>query len=344
ADRDAQPPLDAFVPLCVLSMNVGLLDRWYPFAVVRVPQVDTRRERAPLELLADGWDVLLLQEVWERRDVDLFVEQARARGYLHYAGSDEEHEAHGLLILVREALVDPAGPDERRETTYELQREIEEFPGPGFRRGFLSWRFRHAPTGVVIDLFDDHTTAFPELSAIRDAQARELGLAIREVPDDELVIAAGDFNAAPYYPHDEFGEVDGQRQRGWWRNTQSYALVLHYGELVDTFAAAGQARDVELLDDLPPFGPEYAREPIGDRSRCEALVRALTATDCNSLYFEQYAATEYPARLDFVFYRDASGLARVLDSAIEYTEPLGSESFELSDHYGVGTTLLVSDR
>src|SRR5690606_36586010 len=175
----------------VLSFNTGLLDRWYPFVVVQVPPVDARRERSPAELLGDGWDVLLLREVWDERDVEAFEQEAARRGYLSYAGSSERHEEHGLLVLVREALVDPDGPDDRSEQTFELQRDIERFPGPGVARGLLSWRFRHAPTGVVIHLFDTHTTAFPELAHVRDAQVRQLGLATRDVPDDELVVVAG---------------------------------------------------------------------------------------------------------------------------------------------------------
>lgn len=340
-EHEALLPLAAPEPLRVLSFNTGLLDRWYPFVVVQVPHVDARRERSPAELLGDGWDVLLLQEVWDERDVEAFEQEAARRGYLSYAGSSERHEEHGLLVLVREALVDPDGPDDRREQTFELQRDIERFPGPGVARGLLSWRFRHAPTGVVIHLFDTHTTAFPELAHVRDAQVRQLGLATRDVPDDELVVVAGDVNAGPYYPHDEFAEVDGEPVEDWWRNAQAYALLLHYGGLYDAHAAAGQARDVEWMDRLPAYGPAYRREPLGDASLCEAFERAFTASDCNSLYFEQYAGTEYPARIDHVLVRDAMDRVRVRDSTVVYAEPL-PEGFELSDHYGVGVTLLVT--
>jgi endonuclease/exonuclease/phosphatase family metal-dependent hydrolase len=342
AEHEAILPAPVAEPLRVLTFNTGLLDRWYPFAVVQVPHVDVRRERSPVELLGDGWDVLLLQEVWDERDVQAFEAEAARRGYLSHAGSSEAHEEHGLLVLVRESLVDPEGPDDRGEATFELQRDIERFPGPGVERGFLSWRFRHAPTGVVIHLFATHTTAFPELSWVRDAQARQLGLATRDVPDDELVVVAGDINAGPYYPHDAFAAVDGEPVVGWWRNAQAYALLLHYGGLWDAHAAAGQADDVAVMDRLPAYGPAYLREPLGDAALCEELAGAFTATDCNSLYFGQYAGTEYPARIDHVLVRDPSGRARVRDSVVVYTEALPGETFELSDHYGVGVTLLVS--
>lgn len=343
ADHDALPPLPSPEPLRVLSFNTGLLDRWYPFAVLQVPHVDERRAQLPAKLLGDGWDVLLLQEVWDMRDVQAFEQEAARRGYRAYAGSsDAAHEAHGLLMLVREAIIDPDGPDERDEETFELQRDIERFPGPGIERGLLSWRLRHAPTGVVLHLFDTHTTAFPELSWVRDAQARQLGLRAHAVPDDEVVVMTGDLNAGPYYPHDRFGEVDGEPVVGWWRNAQAYPLLLHYGGLWDAHAAAGQADDVALLDQLPAYGPRYADEPYGDAALCEVLTGVFTATDCNSLYFEQYAATEYPARLDHVLVRDALERVRVYDSAVVYTEPLPGGSFEASDHYGVGVTLLLA--
>ncbi len=341
ADHIALPPLAVAAPLRVLSYNTGLLDRWYPFAVVKVPQVDVRRTRSPAELLGDGWDVLLLQEVWDQRDVDAFTQEAARRGYLVHSGSSAAaHEEHGLLMLVREALVDPDGPDERAEETFELQRDIESFPGPGIERGLLSWRFRHAPTGLVINLFDTHTTAFPELAWVREAQVRQLGLRADAVQYDEVVVVAGDINGGAYYPLDRFGEVAGEPVVGWWRNAQAYALLLHYGALWDAHAAAGQADDVAFMDRLPPFGPAYLREPLGDAALCEELAAAFTATDCNSLYFEQYAATEYPARIDHVLVRDSMERVRVRDSAIVYREPL-AEGYELSDHYGVGVTLLL---
>lgn len=337
----ALPPQGPAERLRVLTYNAGLLDRWYPFTTIQVPFVDDRRRRMPGVLLADGWDVLLLQEVWDRRDVEAFEAEARERGYRSYAGSELAHEEHGLLVLVREELIDPDGPDERREHIYELQRDIEDFPGPGVARGYLSWRFRHAATGVVLNLLDTHTTAFPDLASIRDAQARRFGLAAREVPDDEVVLLGGDVNAGPYYPHDVFGEVDGEPVLDWWRNAQAYALLLHYGGLYDVHAAAGEAADVELMDQLPPFGPEYRAEPLGDRALCDELSGVFTGTDCNSLYFRQYAGTEYPARLDHLMVRDPSGLVRVDGSELVY-EGVTSEGYELSDHYGVGARVWVT--
>ena len=115
---------------------------------------------------------------------------------------------------------------------------------------------------------------------------------------------------------------------------------MHYGEVFDVLAAIGAARDVELMDQLPPFGPVYLEEPLGDERRCESLGGVFTATDCNSLYREQYMGTEYPARLDHMMLRDPSGLVRVDDGGVEYDE-LQREGWELSDHYGIGAVLWV---
>ncbi|MEX1368476.1 MAG: endonuclease/exonuclease/phosphatase family protein [Nannocystaceae bacterium] len=337
------PPLGPAEPLRVLSFNAGLLDRWYPFTTVQVPYVDVRRERSPAIVLGDDWDIVLLQEVWDTRDVEAFTAEARTRGYLAYAGSTRAHEEHGLLMLVREELVDPDGPNERREQIFEQQRGIEDFPGPGIARGFLSWRFRHAPTGVTLNLFDTHTTAFPELSLIRETQVRRLGLAARSVPDDEVALVAGDVNAGAYYPRNTFGEVDGEPVTDWWRNAQAYALLLHYGGLYDVFAAAGEARDVELMDQLPAYTAAYRERPLGNVGLCDELGGVFTATDCNSLYFEQYGGTEYPARIDHVMVRDESGAVRVSGSWVAYDGVMDG-GVELSDHYGVGAVLWVERR
>ncbi len=145
--------------------------------------------------------------------------------------------------------------------------------------------------------------------------------------------------ARPPDPSPWLAEVDGEPIDDWWRNAQAHALMLHYGGLGDAHVARGAARDIELLDRLPEYGAPYREEPFGDRARCEAMLSTFTASDCNSLYFEQYAATEYPSRIDHVLFRDAQQRVRVQSSAIEHTEPLPGAPFELSDHYGVGVTL-----
>ncbi|MBK8263203.1 MAG: endonuclease/exonuclease/phosphatase family protein [Nannocystis sp.] len=343
AEHAALAPLSGALTLRVLSYNLGLLDRWYPFTHVGVPEIDHRRLRAPEELLSADWDVLCLQEVFELEDVDRLRAAADTYGYAVFAGTDDKHVQHGLVILVRDQLL--AAPQGTLEVQYEAQREIEYFPGPWVRRGFLRWSFRHAPTGRVLHVYNTHMTSFPELWRQRIAQARHLGLDAADRPADDLVLVAGDFNAAPYYPDDIFGDVDGEPVVDWWRNATMYPLFLHYGGLVDTHSLLTPATDVLRMAQLRlPFdGAAYRAEPLA--GRCAEIAHdAFTGSDCNSLYFRQYAGTEYPARLDYILMRDPSAHARVLTSEIVYTEPLdfgAAGAFELSDHYGYAVTLAL---
>ena len=132
-EHDALPtPQDAF-GLRVLTYNVGLLSRWYPITKVEVAEVERRRELFTDILLGDKWDVLMLQEVWEPHDVARLEEGAERLGYELYAGTDRYHEYHGLVTLVRSALIDPDAPQQREELLYEQQRGIERFPARASR-------------------------------------------------------------------------------------------------------------------------------------------------------------------------------------------------------------------
>lgn len=340
----ALPPLAAAEPLRVLSYNVGLLSRWYPFTHVGVPHYLERRERSPAQLLGDGWDILLLEEAWELVDVDRFAAEAEARGYAIYSGTPKKHEQHGLIILVREALIGDAA-QEFGEVQFDAQREIEYFPGPGVKRGYLRWSFTHAPTGRRIHLYGTHFTSFAQLFQERDVQARVLGGAASQHPDDDIVIVGGDLNAGPYYPDDSFGVDGGEAVTGWWQNTMMYPLMIHYGGFLDTHSALEPAHDVERMQQLlRPFdGGRYMADPLAGRC-ADIPVDTFTGTDCNAIYFEQYAGTEYPARLDYIFLRDRGAHVRVSESALVYTAPLdfgAAGTFELSDHFGMATTLQI---
>lgn len=337
-------PLAGGTPLRVLTYNVGLLDRWYPFFVVKSPHVDERREHAADEILAGGWDLILLQEVWEWADVERFEDAAAEHGYRIHAGTRDVHEHHGLVTLVREGLVED-GTSDHDEVTFEIQRAVEDFPGPAIERAYLTWSFVLAGTDVELHLLNVHATAFPEFPRIRAFQARELGLAARDAPDDAIVLVGGDLNAGPYYRDDAFGEIDGETVSGWWRNAIAHPLLQYYGDLDDMVVLAGQAQDVTLPGALPPFdGDDYRKEAFGDSSLCELLGGTFTATDCNSLYFEQYAGTEFPHRIDHLMVRDPMQRLRVLETALAFEERLdfgGYGWFELSDHYGVSATIEI---
>ncbi|MCA9688909.1 MAG: endonuclease/exonuclease/phosphatase family protein [Myxococcales bacterium] len=348
ADQDALPPLEDGVPLRVLSYNVGLLQRWYPFTVIEVPEIEHRRARAPELLLAGDWDILLLQEVWEGADVDRFAAVAEDRGYALYAGAGRSsHERHGLLMLIRGDLIDSTKEQVQKDTPFRSQRGIEEFPGPGVVRSFLSWEFTLAGGGPRVRLYDVHTTAFPDFWRERAGQVRQLALDSREAGEETVVLVGGDLNAGPYYPVDAFGSSaadDDALVDGWWGNAVMYAAILHYGGFRDVQLLAGRIDDKAGMDALPPFSPgPYHQDPLGAPGSCDALPSGLfSATDCNSLYFRQYAGQEYPARIDYLLFRDSLERVRVVDAALEYTAPLdfgAAGRFELSDHYAVGATL-----
>ena len=71
-----------------------------------------------------------------------------------------------------------------------------------------------------------------------------------------------------------------------------------------------------------------------------------SASDCNSLYFDQYGGTEYPARLDHIFAHDPDGRIIAAKSELVFVEkqPFGSIEVEQSDHLGVAVELFVSPR
>jgi len=136
---------------------------------------------------------------------------------------------------------------------------------------------------------------------------------------------------------------------GWFANTLSYVLLQHYGGLEDLYVM-GLPED-EVLDDVVvgrtiPRRPERTLvEPMGDAAWCEQTRgEVFTATDCNLMYFEQYAGTEYPARMDHLLVSDPAGRVWVESSDLVFTErvPFGElPPMEPSDHLGVEVRLRV---
>lgn len=346
AEHLALPPQGPAETLRILTYNTALLGRWFLFISTVMPELATRRRVLTDIVLADGWDIVLLQEIWDLQDIDRLRAAAAKHGYLVYAGSEAHHEEHGLAIAVRAALVDADAPQERREHSYEQQRELEDFPGPGVVRGFLEWSFVHANSGARVHLFDTHATSFPSFARTRDFQVRQLGGAVRSVPEDEVVFIGGDFNGGPYYPDDAFGVTRGDTVTGWWSNTAAYALFLHYAGAEDLHNAAGLPTDVVDMDAVPAWSPAHFDEPFGDAALCASEPRPfLTAIDCNSLYFRSYAGTEYPARIDHLFLRDVRRRVRVQSTQMVYTDRRyfgDAGPFELSDHYGVAATVTLA--
>lgn len=349
AARQAAPPRVA-QQLKVLDYNVGLLDRAKILGFidrVAVPEIEARRALLPDAVLELGYDVVLLQELWEMRDVDAFESAAGRHGYRSYAGTAANHPAHGLLMLVKDAIVDANAGEEKSETIYEVQYDFENFPGPGMRRGYLSWRLT-TTQGVALHLFDTHWTAFEEHWRVRMAQARELGLAVAAVPADDVVILGGDLNAAPYYADTSWRRPDGSEFGEWWQNAIAYPLLLFYGDLQDALVAARPAQDVALGRLVPQNPATSAQVVYGSPGYCERTPNVVfTATDCNSLSFRSYGGQAPPERIDYILFRASNRAVYVASADLVFTEKRifpDVGTFELSDHYGVLSELHIEVR
>jgi hypothetical protein len=169
------PPAELPMPqLKVLSYNTGLLDRKYPSGHVQMPEMPARFAVMPERILTDGWDVLLLQEVWENEAVDTLRAAAETHGYVVYAGSDKHHPQHGLVIIVKKSLIGE-GEFVQEEHQFRDQRWIERFPGPNIKRGWLEWELTLA-TGQRVRLYNTHAQSFAGFWPVRERQYRELGL------------------------------------------------------------------------------------------------------------------------------------------------------------------------
>jgi hypothetical protein len=344
AEHDRQAALDPVtgeIPLRVLTFNTGLLDRGYLGGHVAVPEIEARRAVMADTLLSGGWDVLLLTEIWEWDDVEAIGAAAEDAGFDWYAGTERTHEETGLMLLVRSELV--GATELQEEGQFDAQRKLENWPGPNLKRGWLHWQLTLAGSDAVIDLWVTHLTPFPDRWLTRNLQVRQLGLLARDVPDDHVVILGGDFNAGPYYASDTWVTGEDEEIGDWWANAVASPLIRHYAGLEDAHAAATGPLDKAAGDALPLDGGEaLLDEPYGDASVCEGPGQDVyTATDCNSHYFASYAGTEFPARMDALFFRGGDRM-RVDGAALVLTDDIEGEDFELSDHYGVATTFAVA--
>jgi len=349
AAHAALPPLaEGAAELRVLTFNTALLDRTYLGNRVQMPEIESRGPVMAERLLRMDYDILLLQEMWEWSDVESLQAAAKSSGYTVYGGSPEKHREHGLAIAVKSELIDPDSPQDRREQQFSAQRKLEYFPGPDVKRGWLTWSFTLSGTDQVIHLYDTHATSFVSFWLQRELQAREVGAEISTRPVGDVVLLGGDLNSGPYYRDDVWIDGENAEVAGWWRNAVAYALWLHYGEMYDALNAVEIPQDVELGKTVP--NPRDHRvfllEPYGRERWCgEVGGVVFTATDCNDIYFESYAGTEYPARLDHLMIRDPSGAVRVLEADIVLERPMffGGRELELSDHYGVEVRLQVGE-
>lgn len=333
--------------LRVLSYNVALLDApiFWVIPYKRTPTLNERRDVLPELVFATGADVIGLQEVWRREDVDAFLARAETDGYRGFV--HERNEGNdGIMVFVRADKIDGEATLADHHV-YLSQDGLENFPGPGIRRGWMEVAFTHVDVGPV-RVFNTHMQAFPENWLGRMQQGRELGIAARtHSSDDELVIVTGDLNAGPYYTATTWQPPTGAEQTEWFHNAMSYPLLLSYGNLVDA-AVMGRpaelaASDVTRGDTVVNNGETSAEIPGAVAGWCDETPNdTFTATDCNRLYFLQYAGTEYPARLDHVHVRDRADLV-VSSSRVVFTDEqrFTNVDIEPSDHFGVEVELLL---
>lgn len=336
-------------PLRILVQNVALLDaKIFGFMdYAETPFLEERRGELPHLYIGAGFDILLFQEVWVDEDLERFIETAEEAGYAAFASSRDGYN-DGLLTLIHSSLIEDNRAPSSDAMPYHMQDGLEHFPGPGIKRGYLWVRFHH-PTLGEISVFNTHMQAYASNWKHRMMQARELGIAIDDhATENELVFVGGDLNSGPYYAMDTWAHPDGTEETNWWKNAIAYPLLLEYGKLQD-LAVMGRtiedaASDVVLGGEVPNL-PELALEvPMGDAAYCDSVPHhTFSATDCNSLYFQQYAGTEFPARLDHLHARDPQGRIRVVQHELVFTEEIefGGILTEPSDHYGVKIDMVV---
>lgn len=337
------------VPLRLLTFNVALLDAkvlgFIDYA--RTPFLAERRADLPDLVLERGFDVVFLQEVWLEEDVSRFESAAEQHGYRSFKTARTDYN-DGLLLMVRRSAIASIDDVTHGGEAYFAQNGSEHFPGPGIKRGYQWARFEHPSLGVVV-AFNTHMQAFVDNWKNRISQSRELGIAIRgQTVEGELAFVAGDLNAAPYYRTDQWEMPDGNMVTSWWENTISYPVLLEYGNLVD-LAVSGRSEDEAASDvtwgDTVVNDPSRATDvPGASDDFCDGTPHTtFSATDCNSLYFAQYAGTEPAARLDHIHAHDPMGRIKVRSTRLEFTEKLrfGDIDSEPSDHYGVSVDVEI---
>ncbi|MFT7520017.1 MAG: endonuclease/exonuclease/phosphatase family metal-dependent hydrolase, partial [Kiritimatiellia bacterium] len=342
--HQALPPLDDdAVQLRVITYNVGLLDRPYMGTRVTVPHGEARRKAMLKALFESDANVLLLQEMWEWTHAQEFGAAAEAAGWTWYAGTEKLHLQHGLFLAVRDQAI--SGELSGEEHQFRAQRKLEHWPGPNVRRGWLHAQFQLAGTQQTVHLIDLHATSYPQFWPVRNMQARQVGLSLSELPQDDIVVLGGDLNAGPFYAEDVWIDNEGEEVAQWWLNAPAWALWQHYGDMVDAHALSQVPADVTAGRALPTNPAQDHAQPYGSATWCKTVAPdVFTGTECNSHYMAQYVGTEFPARLDHILLRDRDHHVRVQQSTVVFDErhDLGADApIEWSDHYGLRVELRV---
>ena len=329
----------------MLTYNVALISV-RPLGLIKYaesPEMDVRRLVLGDKILQENADLVTIQEAWHDVDLPLFEEAAERHGYRAFR-QDRKAYTDGLIIFIKKSIIAGDMEPEMEAVPYDAQDAKEFWPGPMVKRGFLRVTFKHVTLGVI-HVYDTHMQPYPEAWGKRMEQARQLGADVRSrVKDREIALIGGDMNAGPYYRDDTWEGPDGD-VGDWWSNAISYALLLHYAGGVDLFAMGQEAQDVNQGRTVVNNARTSTVIPGASEGWCAGTPNVVfTATDCNSLYFRQYAGTEYPARLDHLVARDTAARIFVEGTGLMFTNRIefpGEGTFELSDHFGVLSSLSI---
>ena len=321
---------DGSVPLALTSFNVALLDFGSGVFAKRTPLLAERLPDLLRVVLAEDVDVVALQEVWTREHTAQWVKAADAAGWAAFHG-DRGVSTDGLLTLVRKTAM--AGLGDVKATAYTHQAVGES--DAGVVRGMLSVAFKHASSGLRVEVLNTHVVAWLDQWPGRLAQCVELGRAVAASQAD-VCLAAGDMNAGLVALSDEWmdkarGAVTGHDV---WRGTLAVPALLA--------AADGDAPGSAILAssvgrtafDVERTAAVVQRDASGPPA--EPLVSYTHRG--NWLVIEQYGVDAEPdQQLDHVILRASNRSAKVLSSSLCFTEPFtyGSVTTPLSDHYGV---------
>jgi exonuclease III len=344
--------------LKVVTLNFGFLWEW-----IRVPEYP-RRSRELIHQLKkflnqEKPDIFFCQEVWYANDLDNFylaideVKQATG-GELAYVPAyeksrREEIEKKGIFFFVKKSILSQTVPFEEAQfedyraedgsyVLYTLERSAWKKP---YRRGFLSTTLT-LTSGVRVLVGTTHLTPVityagtdPGQIEVRNAQSKLLGAMILKKKDKvEYAIVGGDWNAAiehgPSPTHEEVYRA----------NEQPYVSFFETTQMIDSFRVANpdtlgftwspSTNSVTLAGPLKT--PEQRIDFIWIRSFNEEL--KLSVKNSMLVFDAGLRSTEPP--FDFL-----SMTVPAAQAAKNGFEP--SHLF-MSDHYGVASTVEISNR
>jgi endonuclease/exonuclease/phosphatase family metal-dependent hydrolase len=344
------PPAAAdSIPLSFVSLNLGLL-RAHLFStaitVVEAPDVDERTPAVLDSVLNGENDVVFVQELWTREAQAYAERAAAARGY-RVAGHVEPNDVlTGLYTFIRAELIDDFYIDsEQVDFTGEAADPFTLFVS--VVRGFQVVSFTHPELGDI-RLYNTHFAPFPNGWRQRLHEQLQLGEHMSMMSESGLVFAGGDFNAGPYYANETWTNADGNDVADWFANALSYPVGLFLGGLDDLFIR-GRPQQLAALDVSAGLSVlnqwEDARQtPFGAWGWCEKHSHDFSATDCNSLYFQQYAGQEAPARMDHLLVRDPQSRVHATNSHIAFDQMqlATGDVVPVSDHGAIRVDVKVA--